>query len=256
MRRVEWVRGVDATKLGTRPSLPHPARRIRVRSFVANTTSAGPASVALRWPPTPCAASAPATLRIARARDLPRGQPADRAEPDPGRSSRSPGRTWPSLMGMRRGGVSRLIDELLEAGLVFEGAKGESPRRRKPARLSLRRDAGAAAWRRSTSSAQPHRPRGRRRARPSSPGSTLECPTRPRPQQLVKDVANAVARVLESRPEFGGVHWRRGLRHLGPGRLRRGGSVSPPALGWRRGRAPRAAEGRDAAAGRGRELER
>ena len=39
------------------------------------------------------------------------------------------------LMGVRRGAVSRLIDELLEAGLVFEGAKGESPRGRKPMHL-------------------------------------------------------------------------------------------------------------------------
>jgi DNA-binding transcriptional ArsR family regulator len=41
------------------------------------------------------------------------------------------------LMGMRRGAVSRLVDELLEAGLVFEGSKGESRRGRKPTHLHL-----------------------------------------------------------------------------------------------------------------------
>ena len=41
------------------------------------------------------------------------------------------------LMGVRRGVVSRLVDELLEAGLIFEGAKGESRRGRKPMHLHL-----------------------------------------------------------------------------------------------------------------------
>jgi len=41
------------------------------------------------------------------------------------------------LMGLRRGAVSRLVGELLEAGLVFEGAKGESARGRKPMHLHI-----------------------------------------------------------------------------------------------------------------------
>jgi predicted NBD/HSP70 family sugar kinase/biotin operon repressor len=41
------------------------------------------------------------------------------------------------LMGMRRGAVTRLVDELLESGLVFEGAKGESRRGRKPTSLHI-----------------------------------------------------------------------------------------------------------------------
>jgi N-acetylglucosamine repressor len=41
------------------------------------------------------------------------------------------------LMGMRRGAVSRLVDELLEGGLVFEGAKGESRRGRRPTHLHI-----------------------------------------------------------------------------------------------------------------------
>jgi N-acetylglucosamine repressor len=41
------------------------------------------------------------------------------------------------LMGVRRGAVSRLVDDLLRAGLVFEGAKGESKRGRKPMHLYI-----------------------------------------------------------------------------------------------------------------------
>lgn len=41
------------------------------------------------------------------------------------------------LMGMRRGAVSRLVDELLEAGLVFEGSEGESRHGRKPTHLHI-----------------------------------------------------------------------------------------------------------------------
>ena len=41
------------------------------------------------------------------------------------------------LMGVRRGAVSRLVDELLEAGLAFEGSKGESRRGRKPTHLHI-----------------------------------------------------------------------------------------------------------------------
>ena len=39
------------------------------------------------------------------------------------------------VMGVRRGAVSRLVDELLDSGLVFEGAKGESRGGRKPMQL-------------------------------------------------------------------------------------------------------------------------
>ena len=41
------------------------------------------------------------------------------------------------LMGVRRGAVTRLVDELLESGQVFEGAKGESRRGRKPRLLYI-----------------------------------------------------------------------------------------------------------------------
>jgi predicted transcriptional regulator len=41
------------------------------------------------------------------------------------------------LMGVRRGAVSRLVDDLLRSGLVFEGAKGESKRGRKPMHLYI-----------------------------------------------------------------------------------------------------------------------
>jgi len=41
------------------------------------------------------------------------------------------------LMGVRRGAISRLVDDLLGSGLVFEGAKGESVRGRKPMHLYI-----------------------------------------------------------------------------------------------------------------------
>jgi N-acetylglucosamine repressor len=41
------------------------------------------------------------------------------------------------VMGVRPGAVTRLVDELLRLGLVFEGAKGESKRGRKPTHLFL-----------------------------------------------------------------------------------------------------------------------
>ena len=52
------------------------------------------------------------------------------------------------LMGVRRGVVSRLVDELLEVGLVFEGAKGESRGGASPCTSTSRR--GAGAWPRWT----------------------------------------------------------------------------------------------------------
>ena len=104
------------------------------------------------------------------------------------------------LMGVRRGAVSRLVDELLEAGLVFEGAKGESPRGRKPMHLHVetrRRcvvavDVSASHTALVVTDVLGH---------PLL--DVAEFPTRRRPQQLVKDVADAIARVLESHPEVG-----------------------------------------------------
>lgn len=41
------------------------------------------------------------------------------------------------LMGVRRGAISRIVQDLLDTGQVFEGAKGESKRGRKPQHLYL-----------------------------------------------------------------------------------------------------------------------
>src|SRR5258708_32150502 len=41
------------------------------------------------------------------------------------------------LMGVRRGAISRLVQDLLHAKQVFEGAKGESKRGRKPRHLYI-----------------------------------------------------------------------------------------------------------------------
>ena len=40
-------------------------------------------------------------------------------------------------MGLRRGAVSLLVNELMRSRLVFEGAKGESKRGRKPRHLYI-----------------------------------------------------------------------------------------------------------------------
>ena len=41
------------------------------------------------------------------------------------------------LMGVRRGAISRLVEDLLRSKQVFEGAKGESKRGRKPRHLYI-----------------------------------------------------------------------------------------------------------------------
>jgi N-acetylglucosamine repressor len=41
------------------------------------------------------------------------------------------------VMGMRRGAVSLLVNELLQTGQIFEGAKGESKRGRRPTHLYI-----------------------------------------------------------------------------------------------------------------------
>ena len=132
------------------------------------------------------------------------------------------------LMGVRRGVVSRLVDELLEAGLVFEGAKGESPRGRKPMHLHIetRRQCVAAV---DVSASRTAMMVTDLLGHPLL--DVVEFPTRRRPALLVKDVASTLARVLAAHPDLGhcaGV----GVSVSGlvdaEGRLR-----FSPTLGWR-----------------------
>ena len=104
------------------------------------------------------------------------------------------------LMGVRRGTISRLIDELLAAGLVFEGAKGESRRGRKPMHLHIETrlrcvvavDVSASHTALLLTDLLGH---------PLL--DVIEFPTRRRPALLVRDVAGAISRMLTGHPEAG-----------------------------------------------------
>jgi predicted NBD/HSP70 family sugar kinase len=132
------------------------------------------------------------------------------------------------LMGVRRGAVSLLVNELLRSGLVFEGAKGESKRGRKPMHLYIETRKSCVV------------------AVDVSASRTLimatdlvghplvevsEFPTRRKPAALVKDLAQNIATLLGRHAEMGecvgvGVVVS-GLVDL-EGRLR-----YSPTLGWR-----------------------
>ncbi len=132
------------------------------------------------------------------------------------------------LMGMRRGAVSLLVSELLRSGLVFEGAKGESKRGRKPTHLYIetRRRCALAVDVSATRT---------RLLVTDLLGSPLtevvEFPTRRRPQALVKELVRRITRLLSNEPALGecvgiGVVVS-GLVDLGGGLLK-----YSPTLGW------------------------
>ena len=132
------------------------------------------------------------------------------------------------LMGVRRGAVSRLVDELLEARLVFEGAKGESLRGRKPMHLYIETRRSCVVAVDVTAS---HTAVMLTDLLGHPIGNVSELPTRRRPLLLVKDVAAAIARVLAEHPEVGecigvGVSISGMVDHAG--RLK-----FSPTLGWR-----------------------
>jgi N-acetylglucosamine repressor len=131
-------------------------------------------------------------------------------------------------MGMRRGAVSRLVEELLGTGLVFEGAKGESPRGRKPRQLYIetrRRCVVAVDVTFSHTSITVTDVLGHPLLEVS------ETPAHSRPRYHVRELARGIGRLLEEHPEVGeclgiGVAVS-GLVDLEGGRLRYG-----PTLGW------------------------
>jgi predicted NBD/HSP70 family sugar kinase len=104
------------------------------------------------------------------------------------------------LMGMRRGAISRLVDELLEAGLVFEGSKGQSRRGRKPTHLHLetrRRcvmavDVSASRTAVLATDLLGHPLLG-----------VTEFPTLRQPQPLVAALARTIGHILAGHPEVG-----------------------------------------------------
>jgi predicted NBD/HSP70 family sugar kinase len=104
------------------------------------------------------------------------------------------------LMGVRRGAVSRLVNELLRSGMVFEGAKGESKRGRKPRHLHIetrRRCAVAVDVSASRTSILVTDLLGRPRL------DVIDFATRARPEALVKELALRIRRILGGHPELG-----------------------------------------------------
>ncbi len=104
------------------------------------------------------------------------------------------------LMGVRRGAISRLIDELLSAGLVFEGSKGESRRGRKPTHLHIetRRRCVAAV---DVSASRTFVLITDLLGHPLLDVTEFLTPREPQP--LAKDLARAISHLLASHPEVG-----------------------------------------------------
>lgn len=104
------------------------------------------------------------------------------------------------LMGLRRGAVSLLVNELLGSGLVFQGAKGESKRGRKPMHLYIetrRRCALAVDISASRTSILATDLLGQPLL------EVYEFPTGRRPEVLVKELVRSIASIRHEHPEFG-----------------------------------------------------
>src|SRR5437899_915121 len=104
------------------------------------------------------------------------------------------------LMGVRRGAISRLVNELLRSGLVFEGAKGESKRGRKPRHLHIetrRLCALAVDISASRTSILVTDLLGRPLL------DISEFPTRRRPKALMKELVGRIRGILGGHPELG-----------------------------------------------------
>jgi predicted NBD/HSP70 family sugar kinase len=133
------------------------------------------------------------------------------------------------LMGVRRGAVSRLVKDLLRAKQVFEGAKGESKRGRKPRHLYIetrRRCALAVDISASRTLMLVADPLGHPLL------DIQEFPTRLPAHGLVRNLARQIQRLLADHPEFGeclGV----GIVVAGLVDLERGRLRNAPTLGWR-----------------------
>ena len=133
------------------------------------------------------------------------------------------------LMGVRRGAISRLVKDLLRAKQVFEGAKGESKRGRKPRHLYIE-------TRRRCALAVDISASRTLMLVTDTLGHPLldiqEFPTRRPAHGLVKNLAGNIDALLSAHPEFGeclGV----GIVVAGLVDLERGRLRNAPTLGWR-----------------------
>ncbi|HEY6552008.1 MAG TPA: ROK family transcriptional regulator [Vicinamibacteria bacterium] len=132
------------------------------------------------------------------------------------------------LMGVRRGAISLLVNELLESGLVFEGQKGESKRGRKPMHLYIetrRHFALAVDVNASRTLIMATDPLGHFLLEVS------EFPTSREPQALVKDLAKKI-RTLQAQHRALGTC--AGVGVVVSGMVDLGGRLRySPTLGWR-----------------------
>lgn len=132
-------------------------------------------------------------------------------------------------MGVRTGGISRLIHDLIRTKQVFEGAKGEAKRGRKPRYLFIetrRRCAVAVDISASRTLMQVTDPLGHPLL------DVQEFQTRTRPGGFVGELARRIKRTLDEHPELGnclGV----GIVIAGLVDPERGRLRYAPTLGWR-----------------------
>ena len=133
------------------------------------------------------------------------------------------------LMGTTRGSVTVLVNDLIEAGLVFEGATGESPRGRKPKFLYL-------DSRRRCVVAVDLRPTRCFLMVTDIVGEPLvgitSFPTDRDPTRMVAKLADRIRDTLERHPELGRCD---GIGVVVPGMVDRSGTrvLFAPRLGWR-----------------------
>jgi predicted NBD/HSP70 family sugar kinase len=104
------------------------------------------------------------------------------------------------LMGVRRGGISRLVEDLIRSKLVFEGPKGEAKRGRKPTYLFIetrRRCAVAVDISASRTLIEVTDPLGRALM------DARDFPTGPQSTHLICDLSAQILHILAEHPEFG-----------------------------------------------------
>ena len=131
-------------------------------------------------------------------------------------------------MNMRRGAVSLLVNELIEEGIIFEGATGETSRGRKPKFLFVDTRSRCAV-------AVDIRPTRTYFMVTDLVGRPLvgitSFPTEREPKRFVAELANRIRRVLSDHEELGQCA---GVGIVVPGMVDRTGSrvLFAPRLGW------------------------
>lgn len=133
------------------------------------------------------------------------------------------------IMGVRRGAVSLIVNDLLADGLIFEGSTGESHRGRKPTFLyidSRQRCVVAVDIRVTGSFLRVTDLMGKQLV------ATTNFPTERDPKRLVGELGKRIKKVLSEHPEAGACE---GIGVVVPGMVDRTTSriIHAPTLGWR-----------------------